>query len=121
MAFSYPEILKLPSIEREVLLLCPGVFVNHGRWKGISGKALLRLVQPHDRVSRIIFYGRSRFEDRTDKYELNEFSSDAVFLAYAVNGQSLPRKHGFPLRVVAEGYHGSVWVKYVNRVILKTT
>jgi sulfoxide reductase catalytic subunit YedY len=114
--FSYPEILKLPSIEREVLLLCPGVFANHGRWKGISGKKLTRLVQPHDRVSRILFYGRSRFEDRLDRYELNEFRSDVVFLAYAVNGQTLPRKHGFPLRVVAEGHYGMNWTKFVYKI-----
>jgi sulfoxide reductase catalytic subunit YedY len=39
--------------------------------------------------------------------------------SFGVNGKALPKKHGFPLRVVAEGYHGSVWVKYVNRVKLE--
>ena len=28
----------------------------------------------------------------------------------------LPRKHGFPLRVVAEDHYGSVWIKYVHKV-----
>jgi sulfoxide reductase catalytic subunit YedY len=40
-----------------------------------------------------------------------------VFLAYQVNGQALPKKHGFPLRVVAEGYYGGDWVKYVYKVV----
>lgn len=26
------EITSLPSIERDVLLICPGFFANHGRW-----------------------------------------------------------------------------------------
>jgi sulfoxide reductase catalytic subunit YedY len=33
-----------------------------------------------------------------------------------VNGKDLPRRHGFPLRVVAEDSYGSDWVKYVTRV-----
>jgi DMSO/TMAO reductase YedYZ molybdopterin-dependent catalytic subunit len=33
-----------------------------------------------------------------------------------VNNQVLPGKHGFPLRVVAEGYYGGDWVKYVYKV-----
>jgi len=39
--------------------------------------------------------------------------ADTVFLAYGVNGKTLPQKHGFPLRVVAEDTYGSDWVKYV--------
>ncbi|MGD8209346.1 MAG: molybdopterin-dependent oxidoreductase [Desulfobacterales bacterium] len=39
--------------------------------------------------------------------------------SFGVNGQALPKKQGYPLRVVAEDYHGSVWVKYVNRVKLE--
>ena len=30
------QLLELPAIGRNVLLICPGIFTNHGRWKGIS-------------------------------------------------------------------------------------
>jgi DMSO/TMAO reductase YedYZ molybdopterin-dependent catalytic subunit len=36
---------------------------------------------------------------------------------YDVNGKPLPQKHGFPLRVIAEGYYGSTWAKYVDRIV----
>jgi len=39
-----------------------------------------------------------------------------VFLAFEVNGEKLPQKHGFPLRIVAEDYYGSDWVKYVYKI-----
>ncbi|MBW2515672.1 MAG: molybdopterin-dependent oxidoreductase, partial [Deltaproteobacteria bacterium] len=42
--------------------------------------------------------------------------SDKVFLAYEVNGEKLPVRHGFPLRIVAEDYYGDDWVKYVYRI-----
>jgi sulfoxide reductase catalytic subunit YedY len=45
--------------------------------------------------------------------------SDRVFLAYGVNGKPLPERHGFPLRLVAEGYYGYDWIKYVYRITAK--
>jgi len=36
LSLTYQDILDLPSIERDVLLICPGFFANHGRWKGVS-------------------------------------------------------------------------------------
>ncbi len=47
---------------------------------------------------------------------MEDVLSEKVFLAYRVNGEQLPKKHGFPLRTVAEGYYGYDWVKHVYRV-----
>ncbi len=47
---------------------------------------------------------------------MEDVISNRVFLAYQVNGEVLPRRHGFPLRVVAEGYYGYDWVKYVRKI-----
>jgi DMSO/TMAO reductase YedYZ molybdopterin-dependent catalytic subunit len=115
-AFSYQEIVALPSIERNVLLICPGVFVNHGKWKGISAKALLDKAGWREDTTHLTFRGpKSRYES-LQRYPIADIVSDRVFLAYQVNGQPLPEKHGFPLRVVAEGYYGYDWVKYVCSV-----
>ena len=54
--------------------------------------------------------------ERTEKFSMEEILSGKVFLAYGVNGEALPEKHGFPLRVVAEGHYGSRWTKYVGKV-----
>jgi len=35
--------------------------------------------------------------------------------------KELPPKHGAPLRVVAEDYYGSDWVKYVDRISVEAT
>ena len=120
LALTYAEILTLPSTEKEVLLVCPGVFVNHGRWKGIAIKNLLQRAQPSKNVSKIHIYGLNLGSgDRKETFSFDDVSSGQVFLSYAVNGQPLPRKHGFPLRVVAEGHWGSTWVKYVHKIEFK--
>lgn len=116
IGFSYEQILKFPVIERDVILVCPGVFVNHGRWKGFSIRELIHRAKLQKNVSSINVYGHSRFGDRMETFHIDEATSDTVFLAYAVNNTPLPGKHGYPLRIVAEGHWGSHWAKYVKKI-----
>ncbi|UCF92523.1 MAG: molybdopterin-dependent oxidoreductase [Desulfobacterales bacterium] len=118
LRLTYPQILTLSSIEREVLLICPGVFTNHGRWKGLSMGQLLTRAQLEKDVTHGIFAGPEGAYEKTERFPIEDILTDKVFLAYGVNGETLPLKHGFPLRVVAEGYYGSDWVKYVHRLEL---
>jgi sulfoxide reductase catalytic subunit YedY len=113
---SYAELLELPSIEKPVLMICPGIFVNHGRWRGVSVANLLKLAQVKKEVSHISFRGPEGNYEKVLRVPLEDIAAEKVFLSHHVNGEPLPRKHGFPLRLVAEGYYGYDWVKYVYRV-----
>ena len=112
----YSEIIKLPSIERNVILVCPGVFVNHGRWRGISLMTVLDLAEMQSDTTHIKVYGPQGSREKVERFPVADIRSDKVFLAYAVNGEKLPQKHGFPLRIVAEDYYGDDWVKYVYKI-----
>ncbi len=116
LAMTYDEVLNLPPMEREVLLVCPGVFVIHGKWKGFAIEELMQRAKPSQNVSKVHIYGRGRMGDRKETFSFDDVSSGRVFLCYAVNDGPLPRKHGFPLRVVAEGHWGSHWAKYVYKL-----
>jgi DMSO/TMAO reductase YedYZ molybdopterin-dependent catalytic subunit len=116
LSLKYAEILDLPSIEKTVLLVCPGVFVNNGTWKGISIIELLKRAQVKDDAAYVILRGPRGNYEKVERYSLNDSGSDLLFLAYQVNGATLPRKHGYPLRLVAEGRYGSEWVKCVWNV-----
>ena len=113
---SYDQVLELPTIERNVLLLCPGFFTNHGKWKGISVAELFKLARSEAGITHVTFRGPPGRYEKTERFPIADVISDKIFLAYQVNGQTLPRKHGFPLRVVAEDHYGSEWVKYVHEV-----
>ena len=119
LELTYPEILVLPSIEKKVLLICPGFFANHGRWKGISMKALLEKASAESDVTHVAFSGPRGSYEKVEQFPIEDVLPGKVFLAYEVNGKSLPKKHGFPLRVVAEGYYGDDWVKYVYKMSLE--
>jgi len=42
-----------------------------------------------------------------------------TLIAFAMNGEPLPRLHGGPLRIVAPGYPGSAWQKWLDRIALR--
>jgi DMSO/TMAO reductase YedYZ molybdopterin-dependent catalytic subunit len=42
-----------------------------------------------------------------------------TLIAFAMNGEPLPRLHGGPLRIVAPGFPGSAWQKWLSRIALR--
>jgi sulfoxide reductase catalytic subunit YedY len=116
---TYKQITSLPSVERDVLLICPGIFANHGRWKGISVSAVLKMVKAEEGVTHVTVRGPRGASEKVERFSVQDILSDKVFLAYQVNGQILPQKHGFPLRVVAEDHYGYEWVKYVDQITVE--
>jgi len=116
LRLNYDELKGLASIKREVLLICPGFFANHGAWKGVSIGTLLRMAEAGRDVTHVTLRGPAGTYEKVERFPIEEVLSDKVFLAYEVNGERLPERHGFPLRTVAEGHYGSEWVKYVYKV-----
>ncbi|MDJ0780332.1 MAG: molybdopterin-dependent oxidoreductase [Desulfosarcinaceae bacterium] len=115
-SLSYAGLLKRPEIIRNVLLICPGVFVNHGRWHGVSLGDLLKRSVPAKTAKWVVIHAESATQVSEERFAIEEVTADLVFLATGVNGQPLPEKHGYPLRVVAEGHYGYTWAKYVRRI-----
>ena len=116
LQLNYPQILQMPAIERNVLLICPGFFSFHARWTGVSVATILEMAEIRPGATHIGFTGPPANYEKVERFPIADILADKVFLAYRVNGEDLPEKHGFPLRVVAEGYYGSNWVKYVYKV-----
>lgn len=111
--FTFEDLIRRPAIERKVLLICPGFFAYHGRYRGVSAADLLAEVGMKPDVTHIDFSGPNDPRRRTERFSLEEVRANKVFLAYRVNGAPLPTRHGFPMRLVAEDHYGARWVKYV--------
>ncbi len=116
LTLSRSELLALPAFERKVLLICPGFFANYGLWRGVSVNTLLKAAGVKKNVNYVAFSGPEGPYAKTTQAPMADVVSNKVFLAYEVNGKTLPIKHGFPLRLVAEDYYGYDWVKYVDNV-----
>ena len=115
LSLSYDEILKHPSLTETVLLICPGFFSNNGRWTGVNLKSLLQEAQIKKEAQYIDISGA---HGKNVRIPLKALDQKKIFLAYRVNGETLPQKHGFPLRLVYEDAYGSDWVKYVEEIVV---
>jgi DMSO/TMAO reductase YedYZ molybdopterin-dependent catalytic subunit len=115
LSLSYDQIFKFPSLTEVVLLICPGFFANNGRWTGVSFKALLQEAQVKKEAKYVDVKGAY---EKTVRIPLKDIDRKKIFLAYRVNGETLPQKHGFPLRLVYEDAYGYDWVKYVDEVVV---
>jgi sulfoxide reductase catalytic subunit YedY len=113
---TYAELLALPAVEENVLLICPGVFTIHARWKGVAVREILEIARVRADAATITLHGPPGAYEKVEGFQPDEVAAGRVFLAYAVNGRTLPGKHGFPLRAVAPDRFGSDWVKYVYKI-----
>lgn len=115
LSLSYDQLLKYPSVTEDVLLICPGFFANNGRWTGIKLGPLLKEAIIKKEAKYIDIKGA---QEKIVRIPLGDLDKKKIFLAYRVNGETLPQKHGFPLRLVYEDVYGSDWVKYVGEVVV---
>jgi len=115
LSLSLDQVQQLPSITEVVLLICPGVFVNNGRWTGVSLKTLFQEAKPQKGAQKIDIKGAL---EKVVTISLKEIPQKKILLAYRVNDVTLPKKHGFPLRLVLEDHYGSEWIKYVDEIVV---
>ncbi len=115
LSLTYDQILKYPSLTEAVLLICPGFFSNNGRWTGVNLKSLIQEAQVKKEAQYIDINGAN---GKGVRIPLKTIDQKKIFLAYRINGEILPQKHGFPLRLVYEDAYGYDWVKYVDEIVV---
>jgi hypothetical protein len=115
LTLTYDDIMLYPTVTQIVLLVCPNFFADNAEWTGVLVSTLLAEAGVMTQAKKITFYALDGYQ-RT--LSLEEALSDGVFLAYTVDDQVLPLKHGYPLRLVVKGVFGDRWVKWVDHIII---
>jgi DMSO/TMAO reductase YedYZ molybdopterin-dependent catalytic subunit len=116
LSLNYQAILDYPSITEIVTLNCPGYFVDVAEWTGVPLTTILAEAGIKPEASQITFYAIDGYH-RT--LSLEHVNTNGAFLAYEVNGQTLPPEHGYPLRLVDKGSYGDSWIKWLERIEVK--
>src|SRR3989475_441687 len=119
MALSYGDILQRPAIDRAVTLECidnlpGGDSMGNAMWRGLSLKALLEEVGADKEMARdVVFRAADGYDD---SIPFERAMDGDVLLAYMMNGVTLPKMHGFPLRAVVPGLYGIKNVKWITQL-----
>jgi DMSO/TMAO reductase YedYZ molybdopterin-dependent catalytic subunit len=112
LSLPYEAIMRYPTVSEVDLLVCPGFFADNAEWTGVPLTSLLADAGVQAQAKSVVVHsGNYRAT-----FSLEDVRDKGFFLAHTVNGQILPKEHGFPVRLVVQGHVGSEWVKWVDRI-----
>ncbi len=124
VTFTFDDLLAMPLVERDITLACVsnsvgGEYVGGARWLGVPLVALLERAGVGDRADQILSTDVDGMTISTP-LDLATDGRDAM-IAVGMNGEGLPREHGFPARMVVPGLYGFISAcKWITRMTLTT-
>ena len=97
--------------------------VGNGEWLGVRLSDVLTLAGIRDDAVSVLLVGLdTESPEEGFRYVLpvEKAMHPDTLLAYALNGETLPRDHGFPLRAVVPGWVGSSHIKWLGRILVSS-
>ncbi len=97
--------------------------VGNGEWTGVSLRDVLTLAGITEDAVSVLLIGLDKDspEEGFRRVIPVEKAMDTdTLLAYALNGELLPKDHGFPLRALAPGWVGSASIKWLGRIVVSS-
>lgn len=137
LTLSMEDLKKLPRVELVGVLECAGngrsfyqprvpgtqwAFgsVGNACWAGVRFRDVLQKAGLKDSAKEILLAGSDSPLGSMPKFQRTVTVKKALdpdtLLAYDMNGAPLPDDHGFPLRLIAAGWAGDSWVKWLQHV-----
>jgi DMSO/TMAO reductase YedYZ molybdopterin-dependent catalytic subunit len=124
LSFSYDDLLGLPLEEHDITLTCVsnevgGKLLGGARWLGVPVRELLDRAGVSDRADQLLSVDVDGFAISTPLAAVSDGRPALVGLG--MNGEVLPRAHGFPARLVVPGLYGFVGAtKWLSRLTVTT-
>jgi len=116
--FSYAELLTLPKQIRYVTLRCisntlKSDLMGTAIWAGVHLSQLINRDALPANTIEAAFIG---VEGHDDSLRLDYAFGDESLLTLGMNGKTLSRVHGFPIRLLAPNYYGCRNVKWIREI-----
>ncbi len=124
VTLTFDDLLEMEIIERDITLTCVsnsvgGEFVGGARWLGVRLTDVLELAGVGTTADQML---STDFDGMTISTPL-DLATDGrdAMIAIGMNGEALPRAHGFPARLVIPGLYGFISAtKWVTHLTLTT-
>ncbi len=113
---TYNDLLSMPTREADITLSCVsnevgGELISNGRWAGVLLSDVLKEAGvSRDKISRASEQLVGRSVDGWTAGFKTDIALDGreALLAFSLNDDELPLKHGYPVRLVVPGLYGYV-------------
>jgi DMSO/TMAO reductase YedYZ molybdopterin-dependent catalytic subunit len=99
--------------------------VSTAEWTGVPLADVLSRAGVHPAAREIVMRGADSAADPSrdpNRFErslaLSDMPASPVLLAYAMNGEPLPREHGYPVRAIVPGWYAVNSVKWLTHIEL---
>ncbi len=120
---TFAQLRALPRVDQYVTLRCvdnlpDGQLMSNALWSGVPIAALLRRAGPLPGAQAVILRAADAFDE---VFPLSYFADDWALLAYGINGETLTRARGAPVRAVVPGFYGFKNVKWVKSIEVSAT
>ncbi|GAA0976219.1 Protein-methionine-sulfoxide reductase catalytic subunit MsrP [Nocardioides aquaticus] len=125
VVLTFDDIAAMELVERDITLTCVsnsvgGEFVGGARWLGVPLMSLLKMAGIENTKADQLFSTDVDGMTISTPLALATDGRDAM-LAIGMNGEPLPREHGFPARMVIPGLYGFISAtKWIERITLTT-
>ena len=137
LTLTMDELKKFPAAEVVSVLECAGNgrsfyrpvvagmqwtngAVGNARWRGVRLADVLKKAGVKTSAKQILFNGADTppgtMPDFVRTIPVPKALDPDTLLAFEMNGETLPVSHGFPLRLIAPGWAGDSWAKWVTNI-----
>jgi DMSO/TMAO reductase YedYZ molybdopterin-dependent catalytic subunit len=119
LALSYAEFVRsAPPVERYQTLECisnevGGDLISNARWKGVRVRDILALAEVRPESTAIVWRSADGY---FESIPLEVALEPESLLAYEMNGEPLPQKHGAPVRVLLPNRYGTKQPKWLTSI-----
>ena len=118
LELSFEELETMRSVDQETTLECISNGVGRGLisnavWRGVPLGHLLEAAGIEAGATRLFARGSDGF---AHGLTVAKGMEETTLVAYRMNGEPLPDRHGFPARLVVPGAYGETSVKWLDRV-----
>ncbi len=121
-AIGYDELLDLDAIEEVRTLECisnpiGGELISTAVWTGVRMKDLLDRAGVRANSFKVVL---TSVDGYSDSFPVAKAMEPDTFLAYLMNGKTLPQEHGYPVRVLVPNIYGMKNVKWLRQIKVET-
>lgn len=116
--YSYLDLAALQAVREIVTLECisnevGGDLIGNAEWEGVRLRDILAAAGVKAGARDVILRGMDEY---SDSIPVERAMRGEVLLALRMNGELLPKGHGFPLRAIVPGIYGMKNVKWVRSI-----